>query len=242
MTETPRIVADVPNATWLPDGGRAQVIAGGTPQAPMCLVRLLLRRGDHVFCVTRDDGTGRLDIPTQRVLDGDPYGAQTIRSLHDLIAGESTEPKYLGSVRNTVSEPGTEYPWPTPDAYFGVWESPAEPLVDGQWIDAAANGSPLRDRHWFPLLQPLGQTVRGLRALLNELDVLGVHASQGIEDEYEDLISTISHELQEGTNAEALRTHIVDALHDQYGLSNPTEIVPLDFTEHVLAWWNQHSS
>lgn len=242
MTDAPRIVADVPNATWLPDGGRAQVIAGGTPQAPMCLVRLLLRRDDHVFCVTRDDGTGRLDIPTRRVLDGDSYGTQTIRLLHDLIAGDSTQPEYLGSVHNTVVHPTADYPWPAPDALFGVWESPAEPRVDGEWIDAATIDSPLRDRHWFPLLQPLRQTVRGLRAMLNELDVLGVHASQGIEDEYDDLISTISHELQWGTNAEALRTHIVDALRDQYGLSNPADIVPLDFAEHVLAWWNQRSS
>ncbi|MFT3889083.1 MAG: hypothetical protein QM713_13095 [Arachnia sp.] len=152
-TDTPRIVADVANASWLPDGGRAQVVAGGAPRAPMCLVRLLLRCDDHVFCVTRDDGTGRLDIPTRLVLPADPHGERTIRLLQELIAGDSAEPEYLGSVRNTVVEPGTEYPWPTPDAFFGVWESSAAPVVEGEWVDVAAIDSPLRDRHWFPLLK-----------------------------------------------------------------------------------------
>jgi hypothetical protein len=148
------------DAPWLPPGGRADVIRSTTAPAPASLVRLLLRRGDRVFCVPRD-GSGRRDLPTRTVPATDPDGRATARALAvDVTGCSSAEP--VGFVRNTVAiapgAPGApvdtaalEYPWPTPIAHFTVWGSGHEPRVDGTWLPVDGT-SPLADRHWFPLV------------------------------------------------------------------------------------------
>ncbi|MFK0402784.1 NUDIX hydrolase [Microbacterium sp. NPDC090225] len=139
-----RVTADAP---WLPPGGRAEVVRRDSPPRPMSMVRLLLRRGDEVYCVPRSE-TGKLDLPT-RSTDGDDLdGSVTIRALAAEVVGAPTETRFLGAVRNVVERPGSDYPWPTPLAHFGVWASPDAPIIDGTWADL----STLTERHWHPLV------------------------------------------------------------------------------------------
>ena len=136
-------------APWLPAGGRADVIRGTVPRAPMCLVRLLIVSGDRAFCVRRD-GMGKLDLPTRPVDASDPSGHRAIDALMTEIIGPAGVARFVGAVRNTVKGATSEYPWPMPVAYFGVWQVEGAPVVDGRWLPLH-DGSPLADRHWFPL-------------------------------------------------------------------------------------------
>jgi len=149
------VVVELTDAPWLPAGGRALVVEGGSPHAPMCLVRLLARRGDRVFCVPRE-GAGKLDLPTRRVEADDPDGARAVAALATAVTGGPGNVCFLGAVTNVVSEAGDDYPWPTPSANFGVWVTDAMPVVEGSWISLAGQDVPLRDRHWFPLLARSG--------------------------------------------------------------------------------------
>ncbi|PYY39056.1 NUDIX hydrolase [Curtobacterium sp. MCPF17_046] len=153
------MLAEHADAPWLPQGGRAQVVRGGRPRSPMCLVRLLLRRVDRVFCVPRD-GTGKLDLPTRPVVLDDPDGAATVADLVLEVTGATHEARFLGAVRNIVDAADDDYPWPSPLAHFGVWIADAEPCVPGHWLSVEELGSPLRDRHWFPLVQGHGAESR----------------------------------------------------------------------------------
>lgn len=146
------VVHDVASPAWLPAGSAAQVITRSTPPHPMCLVRLLMRCGDHVFCVPRD-GNGKLDLPTRRAQEGDEDGTATIVELSELFALSKRSPVFIGAVRNIVSSPSETYPWPTPHAYFGVWTIQAEPILSGSWVKIGTPDSPLVDRHWHPLLE-----------------------------------------------------------------------------------------
>ena len=119
----------------------------------MCLVRLLIRRGDHILCLPRDDD-GRLDLPTRLVEEGDRDGAIAIRALADEIVGPEHTPNFLGAVRNIVDSTRQHYPWPTPLAHFGVWQVSGSPIVTGMWIDVTLNDCILSDRHWFALITP----------------------------------------------------------------------------------------
>lgn len=150
--ERETLVAEYADAPWLPPGGRAQAVRGGQPQVPMCLVRLLLRRDDRAFCVPRG-GTGKLDLPTRTVALGDPDGASTAADLVVQVTGTTRQARFLGAVRNVVGAADDDYPWPAPLAHFGVWVTDAEPSVPGSWLSLEDPGTPLRDRHWFPLLQ-----------------------------------------------------------------------------------------
>ncbi len=128
------------NAPWLPDGGRAEVIRCATAPRPMCVVRLLLRRDDEVFCVPRS-ATGRLDLPMLVVEPGDLDGSSAIRLLADRIVGPGSEARFVGAVRNVVDSSAHGYDWPTPRAHFGVWVSDDVPVSDGTWVS-------LRGRAW----------------------------------------------------------------------------------------------
>lgn len=99
--------------------------------------------------VPRDD-SGKLDLPTLRPPGS--VGSRAIVTLAKTITGSETA-RFLGSVGNVVPVPTTEYEWPTPHAFFGVWESDADPIVPGQWLDSRAPDSPIRERHWYPLLE-----------------------------------------------------------------------------------------
>jgi|GEM_PF-1736523 len=125
----------------------------GSPPAgePTGLVRLLVARGNEVFCVPRADG--RTDIPTRAVPEGhDPRGEIAVLAA-EVLGGADVRP--LGYVRNLVVAPEPGYPWPVPVACFAVWTpaSSVEPQVPGTWCREAQ----LRDRHWWPLaVQLLG--------------------------------------------------------------------------------------
>lgn len=135
---------------WLPAGSRAEVWRSDTAPSPTGLVRLLLRQGDSVFCVPRTDG--RADLPTRQVPPDDPDGRRTALELGRVVLGpEGRVHGPVGFVRNLVRWTAPDYPWPRPQAHFTVWVASGIPVVDGEWVRLRAP-SPLRDRHWFPLL------------------------------------------------------------------------------------------
>ncbi|MFD6699890.1 MULTISPECIES: NUDIX hydrolase [unclassified Microbacterium] len=147
--------------SWLPAGSRVQWVVAAAPPSPMGLVRLLIREGDRVFCVPRERG-GRLDLPTRAVGDRDPGGWKAIGALSRDITGSVEPPRFVGAVRNIVPDPAGDplggYEWPAPVAHFGVWQTEFRPRIDGRWLDLRAEASPLRERHWHPLiaLDPVG--------------------------------------------------------------------------------------
>ncbi|NNU27099.1 NUDIX hydrolase [Isoptericola sediminis] len=123
---------------------------GGDPPVPVGLVRLLLRRSGTVFVVPRE-GSGKPDLPTSEVLDlGD--GRATAERLAATVVGEGGGPTLLGYVRNSVEVPDEQYPWPLPRAHFCVWQSDGEPTCEGSWVSVDDPASPLRTRHWWPLV------------------------------------------------------------------------------------------
>jgi mutator protein MutT len=148
-TET--IVETTPHAPWLPAGGKAEaaVDLNGIPRAPTGLVRPLIRRNDEVFCTPRD--SGKVDLPTRAVPDLDD-GRSAAENLAQLVLGEARSVNLLGFVRNIVDTPDAQYPWPTPLAYFSVWEACGDPVIDGQWVSITDDRSPLRERHWWPIV------------------------------------------------------------------------------------------
>ncbi|MFK4790139.1 NUDIX hydrolase [Microbacterium sp. ZW T5_56] len=142
-----RVIRRIDGAPWLPHG-RAEVVLSEVIPRPVGLVRVLVRRGGEVYCTPREDG--RQDIPTRQVPVNDPHGSATVARLATElgIAPESLRP--LGFVRNIVSPPALDYPWPMPLAHFAVWTSAEQPTGPGLWVAE----SELRDRHWYPLLGP----------------------------------------------------------------------------------------
>ncbi|MFZ4895825.1 NUDIX hydrolase [Plantibacter sp. Mn2098] len=137
------------DAPWLPPGSHADVVRSDTPPHPMCVVRLLLRDADRVFCVPRTDG--RLDLPMKPTAVTDHDGRAAIHSLVESVVGKDATVRFIGAVRNVVDAPEADYAWPTPLAHFGVWVSGGTPRIDGTWVDIQDELSPVRDRHWYPL-------------------------------------------------------------------------------------------
>jgi hypothetical protein len=153
MPNAERVLASHRDAAWLPEGGRADVVLADVDAevpAPTCLVRLLATRDDQVLTVPRADGDG-LDIPTQRVARG--AHADALRTLMTRVLGGVHPSMLLGYVRNAVPEAPDDYPWPSPDAYFAVWQCrlPEELDPAGVWLDAETAATELSARHWWPL-------------------------------------------------------------------------------------------
>lgn len=158
--ESDVLVRSTPDAPWLPPGSRAEVVLSSTAPTPACLVRLLLRRGTEVFCVPREQ-TAALDLPTRAVEPSgvdtsDPDGRATAERLARDVLGQAALLAPVGFVRNVVAGDAPGYAWPVPLAHFVVWDTTGVPAVEGQWVDARGPGSPLTERHWFPLLSALG--------------------------------------------------------------------------------------
>jgi hypothetical protein len=154
-----RVVRSVPNAAWLPAGGRADVIASRQDDAPATtvVVRLALLRGGDLLAVERPDGNG-LDLPTAAVGDDGPLAA--LAKLYAALLGSAptVPPRLLGYVRNTVTSPVDDYPWPAPRACFAVYLERlrlADEAGMGSWVAVAEAGSLLSQRHWWPLLAEL---------------------------------------------------------------------------------------
>jgi len=149
------VVRTTPDAPWLPPGSWAEVVRSSVAPSPACLVRLLLRRGDDVFCVPREQ-TGALDLPTRVVEPSDLDGRVAAAQLALEVLGRDARLVPVGFVRNVVAEDAPDYGWPVPVAHFVVWEASGVPVVDGEWVAAHGAGSLLVERHWFPLLSALG--------------------------------------------------------------------------------------
>lgn len=157
MPNAEQVLISHPDAAWLPEGGRADVVlakAGSTVPSPTCVVRLLATRHRQVLAVPRANGRG-LDIPTLRVGDGAVEDCLRTLMVHTL--GGVHTPTFLGYVRNVVQEAPDDYPWPTPHAHFSVWHCavPRECDPRGVWLDDADAETHLRDRHWWPLAMHL---------------------------------------------------------------------------------------
>jgi hypothetical protein len=153
VTRHERVLSSRPGAPWLPPGGRADVVLAQDDEAPgpTCLVRLLVVQDGSVLCVPRD-GHGKEDLPTRVVPPGDA-ARSTVEQLARDVLGETVPLHLLGFVRNTVTAPTPDYPWPSPVAHFAVWRAePSGRRVAGTWR-ALEDPGDLVDRHWWPLVR-----------------------------------------------------------------------------------------
>lgn len=140
---------------WLPAGGIAEVVRSHRMPAPdpTVMVRLLVTCGGLILAVERDDGRG-LDIPSAVVR------TDLTSDLHNLVASvlkTDQRPALVGFVRNTVTVPNDEYPWPVPNAHFAVWHCDVERFdhKQGAWLGAVKARRELGERHWWPLAEAL---------------------------------------------------------------------------------------
>jgi hypothetical protein len=148
---------------WLPAGGRADVVLSAHPAPePTAVVRLLVTWGEDVWVVPRADGAG-LDLPAAQVTDS------VAAALDGLLAAAPVGTRGLrpwGFVRNTVTDPPFDYPWPAPVAHFAVWHGTVDPNAEpdgaartgqdppeagGRWLGRSAAAEALGERHWWPL-------------------------------------------------------------------------------------------
>lgn len=169
-----RVVRSVPEAPWLPPGSRADVIASRQERAPAntVLVRLAVLRGQDVLVAARSDGG--LDLPSRTV--GDAEVSATVARLQESVLGAPGHamPRLLGYVRNTVPNPGPDYPWPAPQACFAVFlerdtatDQPGDLRHDlpddlagdvvgqpegARWLAPDRALVELSGRHWWPLV------------------------------------------------------------------------------------------
>lgn len=151
-----RVVHSTPGASWLPPGGRADVIASRQDNPPpnTVVVRAALRGDRGLLVVDRGDGGGP-DLPTRKVHTGeDPEEA--LGALCTDLGVVSAGASLLGYVRNVVRVPDADYAWPTPHACFAVFAVPEgpRPPSGGWWLAPPGQESELGERHWWPLLRP----------------------------------------------------------------------------------------
>lgn len=150
-----RVLQSTSHASWLPRGGRADVIASRQENAPpnTVVVRLAVTGPSGLLVRRRPDGD--LDLPSS------PVGSATVEAaLADLVvstvgAAGRQAPSLIGYVRNVVREPDDDYPWPTPFACFAVHALPSsgrEVLTVGEWVALRDSAGELGDRHWWPVV------------------------------------------------------------------------------------------
>ncbi|MFD6140781.1 hypothetical protein [Promicromonospora sp. NPDC060271] len=149
------VLSCLPNAPWLPPGGRADVVIhepDDPAPRPLGLVRLLVADSDgRIFCRARTGDRPGWDLPTAPVPDGGPQTA--VSGLTTAVFGKVTATELVGYVRNTVPA-GTRYAWPTPVAHFALYRvhDHAVPVLDGTWLDDDTAAEHLGERHWWPLV------------------------------------------------------------------------------------------
>jgi hypothetical protein len=165
-----RVLQTLSEPPWLPRGSRVDVISSRQdgPPANTVVVRLLAHAQGSILVVPRDDGG--LDLPARRVVASSAADSPPDRLAHTLAAvqrevlGDPAEATLVGYVRNTVPEPGADYPWPAPRACFAVFArpvtppgppggAPVDPLVArARWLPLNDAAERLGGRHWWPLL------------------------------------------------------------------------------------------
>lgn len=153
MSTSERVLVSHQDAAWLPAQGRADVVLAGVPAvapSPICLVRLLVTRGNSILVEARSDGRG-LDIPTREVRDG--AWEEPVENLLRQTVPSKSHARLLGYVCNVVPRAPKDYPWPTPTAYFAVWHCPlpAHRDAQGMWLDLSKAEAELGQRHWWPM-------------------------------------------------------------------------------------------
>ncbi|NUR71770.1 MAG: NUDIX hydrolase [Hamadaea sp.] len=160
MIDSPRLIQSTPNASWLPEGGTAEVWAGAELEVPepAVIVRLLLLRegGQELFCVRTEKG---FDLPTL-FLGGDGGWRSVAYGIGELTTrylGHIAPVKCVGFVRNVVREADAAYRLPVPFAHVPVF-TPTEPYAgwadlkgEGVWIGVADAPVLLSQRHWWPI-------------------------------------------------------------------------------------------
>ncbi|NNG38738.1 NUDIX hydrolase [Flexivirga sp. ID2601S] len=154
-----RLVAETPEAPWLPPGSTAEVWAGAdcdTPD-PSIIVRLLITRlGDETefFCVPTPKGP---DLPTRFLGPGAERSSADdgLRHLQqETVDDAESSTRCVGFVRNVVPHPDGDYPHPTPDAYVPVFAAErAHPVVPGEWFTLDSAPTALHGRHWWPIVR-----------------------------------------------------------------------------------------
>ncbi len=152
-----RVLLSHPAPSWLPPGSRADVIASrqDSPPANTVVVRLLAHAAGSVLVVPRGDGG--VDLPS-RALGAETGHRAVEEALHEVQSASLGRPAtadLVGYVRNTVPDPGPDYPWPAPRACFAVFARAVEPGArhgSGQWLSLDEAAGHLGERHWWPLV------------------------------------------------------------------------------------------
>ena len=71
------------------------------------------------------------------------------------MIGARCDLTFVGAVRNVVEREAPGYAWPVPHAHFGIWSATSGPTIDGVWLTVAGEASPLREKHWYPIVSGL---------------------------------------------------------------------------------------
>lgn len=154
-----RVVESTPEASWLPPGSRADVIASRQDNPPpnTVVVRAAVRGSGGLLVIERADGRG-LDLPTRTVGEGEG-GEDSLRTLCDSVGVPADGAALLGYVRHVVPHPSAAYSWPTPMACFAVYTVAADggAATTGIWLPPESQGAELGERHWWPLINPDAQ-------------------------------------------------------------------------------------
>lgn len=156
-----RVVMSTPDASWLPPGGRADVIASRQDNPPpnTVMVRAVVRGSRGLLVVERPDGRG-LDLPSRAVAAGET-AEDAFRGLYADLGVSADGASLLGYVRNVVRAPDADYPWPVPNACFALFAVLSRDSVAGSWCPAGRQEAELGKRHWWPLVDPDAQGVVG---------------------------------------------------------------------------------
>lgn len=93
-------------------------------------------------------------MPTLIVASSALTGEEAALDLAESVFGFAVNVQPVGFVKNTVPLATADYPWPIPAAHFAVFKAEGEPILDGEWISLTGATSPLRARHWYPLVEP----------------------------------------------------------------------------------------
>ena len=159
--EQQHLVAQVPEAPWLPPGSTAQVWVGRdcVGYEPTIIVRLLVTRssdeGEQFFTTRSTKGD---DLPTlflgsagQRLSPD----AGLLALLEGTIGRRDATTRCIGFVRNVVASPDESYAHPTPHAHVPVFlvTNDATPTADGSWFTLDTARPTMQERHWWPVIE-----------------------------------------------------------------------------------------